>query len=58
MVVPERQAHVEGRALVQFALDRDGAAMHFDEFVHERETDSASFVTAAARSFDAAEALK
>ena len=32
--------------------------MHFDEFVDKGETDSASFVTAAARSFDSVEALK
>ena len=32
--------------------------MHFDEFLHQSETDSAALVAAAARSLNAAEALK
>ena len=58
MLVSEGQANAEGRTLVELALDGDGSAVHLDEFLHEREADSAAFVTAAASSLDAAEALK
>ena len=58
MLVSEGEANPEGRTLVELALDGNGSAMHLDEFLHEREADSAAFVAATASSLNAAEALK
>ena len=51
-------AHAESGAVVDLAFDGDGAAVHFDEFMHQGETDSAALVAAPAGSFNAVEAFE
>src|SRR5678815_677928 len=52
------EAHAEGASAPEVALDGDGPAVRFDELVHERKTDAASLVRAAACAFDAVKTLE
>ena len=55
---PGRDGHGEAGAPIDLAGDRDGAAMHADQFAHEREADARPLVRAAAAALDAQEALE
>src|SRR4051795_5692838 len=58
MFVAERQMHFEIGAIADVTLNINGTAVHGDELVHQCKAYAASFVAAAACTFNAAEALK
>src|SRR5262245_40526383 len=58
MCVAEGYAHRKGRAAVDLALDRDAAAVQFDEFPHQGKADAAALVRSASLPFDSVETLK
>ncbi|GJE03759.1 hypothetical protein GMJLKIPL_5716 [Methylobacterium isbiliense] len=58
VVRPERHEDREGRAVILPALDRDGAAVQADQFLHQGEADAAPLVRSASRAVDPMEALE
>src|ERR1700688_4060092 len=55
---PERNGNDEGGSLLHLTLDDNRAALEFDQFAHQRETDAGTLERAAARAFHAMEPLK
>src|SRR4051812_48271625 len=54
----EWDVHFELAAIADLAFNFDGAAMHRDEFVHQRQADAAAFMTAAPCALNTSEAFK
>src|SRR4029079_18078106 len=58
MLMAVGQVHLEVSATADLALHFNGSTLQGDELMNQGQTDSASFMSAAACALDAAEALK